>query len=181
MKKIRDLKKYFVKFLLLGMSNNEKYPFSPRPGQGQIQNIKYLSLIKFRGQKGAMAILFSFFVLIIVMLISLTVASVMAFEIKMTREIANSTPAFYAADAGAERCLYQSRCGLLVTPTPECTDAAEIGAGLDQGCATVGSAIALPYVLGNGARVTEAIRSLSNQIVAQGFYSSTNRKVEISW
>ncbi len=102
----------------------------------------------------------------------------MVFEIKMTRDIANSIPAFYAADAGAERCLYQARCGLLSPTLTECTD--QIGMSKNQGCAVVPGSIAV-YGLSNSASVNQALRTAANQITSKGIFSGTNRKVEINW
>jgi Tfp pilus assembly protein PilX len=143
--------------------------------------LNFLPRVESNGQKGATAILITFFVLMIILLVSLTSASVIVSEVRMSREIANSVPAFYAADAGAERCLYQTRCGLIGSPTADCI--AEIGAGLDGGCASSVYPGSIPSynLVGNGATVFPVTRTSATQITSNGTFSGTNRKVEINW
>ncbi|MBU1102098.1 hypothetical protein KJ853_00375 [Patescibacteria group bacterium] len=101
----------------------------------------------------------SFFVMMIIFLIALVVASIMLFEIKMSRGIANSIPAFYAADAGAEQCLYEAR-------------------KTSGGCANVGGTV--NYSLSNGAAVS-ATRITNQQIQSSGIFSQTKRKIQVDW
>lgn len=101
----------------------------------------------------------SFFVLSVLLLISLTAASVMIYEIKMSLEISNSVPAFFAADAGAEKCLYQAR--------------------LETGeCSVIGGATSV--ALNNGASAV-ATRAAAGRIVSGGNFNSTKRQVELTW
>lgn len=136
-----------------------------------------LSRPDLKNQKGAATILIAYFILMILLLVSLTAATIIVFEIRMSREIANSIPAFYAADAGAERCLFQTRCAVSGSPSAECI--AEVGSGLNGGCASVGNSI--NFTLDNTAQVTQAKRTLNNQIQSNGLFSGTNRKVELDW
>jgi len=117
---------------------------------------------KLKTEQGATAILMSVFILSIILLVSLTAANIMVAEIKMSREIANSIPAFYAADAGAEQCLYQARKGV----------ATDI-------CSWPANGI-INITLGNGATAV-AQRSRDIQITSSGSFSQTNRKIEIGW
>ncbi len=105
-------------------------------------------------QRGATAILLSFFVMNILLLVSLTAASIMVFNIKMSAEIADSVPAFYAADAGSEGCLYQTRI-------------------LGFGCG-------FNMSLGNSATVN-AWGVAGNKINSRGTYKAASRTIEVSW
>lgn len=112
-------------------------------------------------QRGATAILLAFFVMNILLMMALTTAGIMIYQIQMSKEIANSVPAFYAADAGAEQCLYQVRRG-----------------APGVGCANVGGSVLVN--LGNGAS-GQATLSSSNKINAFGVFGGTRRSVELTW
>lgn len=129
-----------------------------------MRNIKPKSQgVKFAGQRGQTAILMALFVLSVLILIALAASGVMVMEIKMTRQISDSVPAFYAADAGAERCLYQARRGAAGDPC-----------------------FASPYTpinnitLGNNATFS-VIRVSDKEIDATGDYLQTTRSVEVYW
>jgi len=116
----------------------------------------------FNGQKGATTILLAFFVMNVLLITSLTAASVMIFDIKMSADIANSIPAYYAADAAAEKCLYQMRI----------IDDGITGCSADGGSASVS--------LYSGTVMPSATRA-SSKINSIGQYKGTQRKVEVSW
>ncbi len=116
---------------------------------------------KLKTQKGAAAILMSFFVLTIILLIASTAATIMFFEIKMSREIGNSIPAFYAADAGTEQCLYQIR-----------------NSDSGEPCDSTGGTINAS--LGNGASFI-ATRTAAETTQSIGTFSATNRKIQTDW
>lgn len=120
-----------------------------------------IRLIPKRGQRGATAILMSLFVLMIILLVASAAASIMVFEIRMSGEIANSIPAFYAADAGAEQCLYQARRGTTGDP-----------------CFTAGGSITSTLANNASYRVT---RTTDTQIDSNGRYSQTSRSVQLTW
>ncbi|MBU3901269.1 hypothetical protein KKF25_01350 [Patescibacteria group bacterium] len=112
-------------------------------------------------QRGATAILLAFFVMNILLMMALTTAGIMIYQIQMSKEIANSVSAFYAADAGTEQCLYQVRRG-----------------APGVGCANVGGSVLVN--LGNGAS-GQATLSSSNKINAFGVFGGTRRSVELTW
>ena len=112
-------------------------------------------------QKGTAVILIAFFILMITLMIAMTASAVMIYEIKMTREIANSVPAFFAADSGIEQCLYQSR-----------------NATAGEICDTIGGTTTIS--LSNGATITFS-RTAVNKIEATGVYLKTNRKIYVEW
>ena len=111
-------------------------------------------------QRGATTILLAFFVMGILLMMALAAASIMVYQIQMSKEIANSVVAFYAADAGAEKCLYQARKG---------------AAG--EGCAEIGNLVQM--TLGNSA-VSQAVRNGDGKIVSSGSFGGTKRSVELS-
>jgi len=110
-------------------------------------------------QKGAVAILLSVLVLAAVLVMGLTIARVVVSQITMTNQASQSVRAFYAADAGAELCLYQAR-------------------RLQDPCGTEGGSIS--GSLTNGATYT-AQRFSGTAIRSTGFFKLTNRKVELTW
>ena len=60
-------------------------------------------------QKGAATIVLTIVILNTVFLISLGISALMISQIETTRQAGTSVVAFYAADAGAEKCLYEVR------------------------------------------------------------------------
>jgi len=115
----------------------------------------------FNSQKGQTVILISFFILMIILLVTLSAAAIMAMEIRMSGEIANSIPAFYGADAGAERCLYQARMGVAGDP-----------------CFEISTSIT--STLSNGATFT-ATRTAANEIDSNGKFFVTSRSIQLWW
>jgi len=115
-------------------------------------------------QRGATTIFLSFFVMNILLMMALTAASIMIYQLQMSKEVSNSVPAFYAADAITEECLYQVR-------------RLEPNSGND--CTTVG-ATAIQAVLDNGAS-GEASLTAINQIKTFGVFGGTQRNIELVW
>ena len=111
--------------------------------------------------RGATTILLAFFVMNVLLMMGLTTASIMVYQIQMSKEMANSVPAFYAADAGAEQCLYQAR-----------------KAAPGSGCAINDSPIQI--TLNNGA-TSQAVVTGGNKINSSGSFGGTRRSVELSW
>jgi len=145
-----------IEFLLRGMPP-KKLKIKPS-SRAQVEGNK-----KLKTEQGATAILLVVFILSIILLVSLTAANIMVAEIKMSREIANSIPAFYAADAGAEQCLYEARKG-----------------ALGDTCFWPANGIININLVGNGATAV-AQRTSDIQITSSGVFSQTNRKIEIGW
>lgn len=121
--------------------------------------LKILKLAK--NQKGATAILISVVLLSIILAIALSVANIMVAQIRMAGEISNSIPAFYAADAAAEKCLFQIR----KTKGVECDDS------------LVAKTV---FTLDNGA-TAEGQKTLVNQIQSSGNFGGTKRSAELNW
>ncbi len=114
-------------------------------------------------QRGATTILLAFFVVTIILAVALTAAGITIFEIRMSREVANSVPAFFGADAAAEKCLYQVR-KLVPDSGDDCTRNNEI----------------IQVNLDNGA-VGYAERQSNKKLQGWGSFGSTQRRAELSW
>jgi len=117
----------------------------------------------FNCEQGATTIMLAFFVMSALLMVSLTASGIMIYQIQMSRDIANSIPAFYAADAGAEECLYQARKEV---DNQECNK-------------NNGDLSPSPGILSNGAQF-DANRQ-NKTITAWGTFGGTRRKVELTW
>lgn len=106
-------------------------------------------------QKGAVSIIFAVIIMSMIVVITASMFSLMIQQIRMSRQAGHSVVAFYAADAGAERCLYEIR---------------KEGAG---GCARV-------VDFGGGAKYTTTYDGLG-EITSKGEYKGVSRKMEVAW
>ncbi|MBU1178860.1 hypothetical protein KKB69_00765 [Patescibacteria group bacterium] len=127
--------------------------------------------------RGAVSIIVSVMLLSILLVVGMGVSALMLGQARMSSQIGDSVVAIYAADAGAERCLYQVFCIQDITPTDECI--AEVGVGLDQGCAGGGiiSEIINPSL---GISYNAEYDGL-NTILSEGQYRSATRALELSF
>lgn len=105
--------------------------------------------------KGAAAILLTVLISSVILLIAGGLSFLALNELKLSREIAESIPAFYSAEAGAEECLYKIR---------KETDCAAGSTGVLTSGAT--------WVIG---------RPSNNILTSFGTFRETNRKIELSW
>lgn len=113
---------------------------------------------KIIAQRGAISIILAILLLNVVTVVGLTIALLIFQQLKMSGQTGRSVVAFYAANAGAERCLYRVRKdGEIDCPfTDEALD-------FDPN--------AMYTTVYNG----------SNQITSVGRFGITSRKVELSW
>lgn len=111
-----------------------------------------------RKTRGATTIILTILVLNVVLVIGLGIGVLMTSQIKASQETAESVAAFYAADAGAERCLYAVR---------------KNGAG---SCPYTN--IALDF---SPEATYTTVYNGSNTITSIGRFRSTSRKVELTW
>lgn len=137
------------------MKNFRNIKFSLRGMRNRMKKTKNRN-----AERGATTLIITFFVLTTILMIALTAASVMVFEIRMAKEIGDSIPAFYASDAAAEKCLYQAR---RLDDDLECNR-------------NVGST---SVTLDNGATATAERKN--TQINASGTFAQTRRSVELDW
>jgi len=110
-------------------------------------------------QKGSIAIILSVLLLSVVLVISIGISTLMINQIKFSSQIGHSVVAFYAAEAGAERCYFEYRID---------------GAG------------ACPYTDVSLDNITDATYTTdsfdgSSPVVSIGNYFETNRRIELSW
>jgi hypothetical protein len=108
--------------------------------------------------KGAVTILLSVLLLSILLVIGLGVSALMLQQIKLSGQIGKSVVAFYAADSGAEKCLYDVR---------------QLSAG---SCPYSG----VPLDFDSQATYTTSYNG-TNQITSIGQFRGAGRKVELSW
>ena len=109
-------------------------------------------------QKGVISILLSVLILSIVSVITLGISFLMLQQIKMSGQVGHSVVAFYAAEAGAERCLYEVR---------------KNGA---SSCPF--SDVSLDF---NSNAKYSASYNGSNAVISIGQFFNTSRKVELTW
>ena len=105
-------------------------------------------------QKGAAAILLAVLVLSIMLVIGLGASVLITSQLRMSTDAGQSVLSFYAADAGAERCL--------------CFVRDKGYGGCDSGN------------LSNGANFS-AQKVNSTTIRSSGSFGATSRKVELTW
>jgi len=117
-------------------------------------------------QKGATAILLTVLILSVLLVIGMGVSTLVLNQIKTMRTVGFSVEALYAADAGAETCLYQVRKETA------------------QGCDGSGSTA---DVLDNNATFAaeKTIDTIPDPdihyIRSLGQFQTTSRKIELSW
>ena len=108
-------------------------------------------------QKGVISILLATLILSIISIIAFGISALMLQQIRMSKQMGDSVIAFYAAEAGAERCLYEVRKGSGVC---DFTD------------------ISLDF--NSSAKYTVTYNG-SNEIKSTGVFRNTARKVELNW
>lgn len=112
-------------------------------------------------QKGAVSILFSVLLLSLLMIISTSVFILMFQQMKMSGQTGHSVVAFYAAESGAEKCLYEIRN--------------DTGSGCDiPGGGTITNTFT------NQANYQTTFNG-SNEIISVGKYLETTRRLKLSW
>ena len=116
----------------------------------------------FINQRGAIEILLSVLILAVILLIGMGISALTLAQIKMAMQAGQSVQALYAAEAGAEKCLYQTR-----------------NTEGEEGCAKVGNTI-------NGALLNDkatyrAKRDEIKKITSSGSFGEVSRKIEITW
>lgn len=106
-------------------------------------------------QQGAISILLAVLLLAELSVIGLGIATLTIKQIRMSGQVGQSVVAYYAAEAGAERCLYDIRKS---------------------------GAVSCPYIdvsLGDAKYSTSY--NGSDTITSIGQFENTNRKVELTW
>ena len=113
---------------------------------------------KIISQKGATSVILAVLILSVLVTIGLGIAVLISQQIRMSGQTGQSVVAFYAADAGAEKCLYEVRKnGAASCPYTD-----------------------IPLDFNNRAKYTTTYNG-SDTITSIGQFMTTNRKVELSW
>lgn len=120
--------------------------------------ICHLSFIARR--RGATAILLAVLMLSVMLLIGSGVSALIINQLRMSINAGQSVLSFYAADAGAERCLYDMR------------------KDTGQGCDGTGASRA--QTLDNNSNYS-AQKVNNTTIRSSGFFGETSRRLELSW
>lgn len=105
--------------------------------------------------KGAAAILLTILISSVLLIIALGASSIILIQLKMSKSIEESMKAFYAADAGAEKCLFNKKNGNFPCSSGSLDNGAE-------------------YSLSN-------VDANSSSFTSTGIFKTVNRKIEVSW
>jgi len=108
-------------------------------------------------QKGAVSIVLAILLLSILLVIGLGISTLMLQQIKLSGQSSQSVVAFYAADSGAERCLYEVRKG-------------------SNNCPWADVSLDIPLT-----KYTVDYTPGTNLIESVGEYRTTVRKLELGW
>ncbi len=112
-------------------------------------------------QSGQVSLFIVTVVMFLLLFVGLFLANITIKQIKVTRNIYKSVRAYYLADAGAERVLYEIRIN-----------------ALDP---NVSGPVLLDETIGNGSYNVEVVNSSPLKIKSTGVYQEIARAVELSW
>ncbi len=107
-------------------------------------------------QKGAVSVILALLVLSVLLVIALGVSAVSLNQLRIFAQMGQSVSAYYAAEAGVEKCLYDV---------------------WQQGQATC----SYSETLDNGANYQVSGDLAERQIESLGGYLVTNRKIKVDW
>ena len=126
-----------------------------------------------KNQCGAVAILFAVLVLGTLLVIGLGIGALMMNQIKTMRTVGFSVEALYAADAGAENCLYQTR----KKTGDGCDRDEEKGEEIDE--LTLDNEA--HYAVDKYTEDRDGDSIPEYYIESLGQFQTTNRKIELGW
>ena len=129
------------------------------------RNIKY--------KRKGVALVLTIFVLVGILAVALGVTSLMVGEIKITREIPRALKAYYAAEAGIERSLYDARKGAGagdIGSPPDCTGGTAV-------CLDSDACYSVKVIVGG----TGDCEANSYCIKSYGCYERIKRSIEVSY
>ncbi len=110
-------------------------------------------------KRGAAAILLAVLIASVVLLIGMSMSSIVISELKLSRGIGESIVAIYAADSGAEKCLFNIKNDIAPCRDLNITDSG---------------------VLDNQATY-QVVRTGSTSLTSLGVSRGISRKVQLSW
>lgn len=133
-------------------------------------------LVKIKNQKGGTIIIMSFLILISILTVSMAVANIAISELKLGSAQTNSTKAYFAADVGAERFLYEV-IENSYSPWGSCNE----GDYLDldsHSCPGTSPTLSL----GNGSTADVIYASTTAKIIrSEGKFQETKRNIELEF
>lgn len=118
-------------------------------------------------QKGAISIILAVLLLAQVLVIGVGISILILQQIRMSSQASISVVAFYAADSGAEKCLYQARK----------ETGAECGTLGGDGGSIIDESIGVGNLVASYTAVFDGI----NTITSIGQVRGISRKVELTW
>lgn len=137
-----------------------------------IFNLEEIKNIR-KSQKGGVFILMSFFILIITLLISLSIATLTINQVKMSKNVEDSFIAYYAAEAGLEEMSYYYTQHFINTATYP-----QLPPDINYSCPTKKSYGSASFCITvNGTNNIKIDTSSLNDIESYGFYRSAMRAV----
>jgi len=130
---------------------------SDGPGS-ETSDVFEVNMKKNFSQQGATTILLGVLLLSVLIVIGLGISLLMFRQVELSGEVGRSVVAFYAAESGTERCLYEVR----------------------KNAASSCPFADVPLDFNSQARYTTSYNG-SDTITSIGQFMDTNRKVELSW
>jgi len=112
-------------------------------------------------QNGQVALFIVFVLMSLLLFVGLFLTNETIKQTKTTRSVYDSVQAYYLADAGAERVLYEFKAGTL-NPS-------------------VDGPVLLNETVGDGSYKVEVVSNLPLKIKSTGVYKEVARAVELSW
>lgn len=110
-------------------------------------------------QKGSISIFVSVMILAIALVISAGIANLMSGQVKASNQIGHSTVAYYAAESGIERCIFDFR---------------RMGA---NNCSYTN----IPLDFNSGVSYTVTFAGGAPPIYSKGTFIDVSRDIEITW
>jgi len=131
---------------------------------------------KVKGQRGV-SLYLTIIIMVILLAVVLGLSAILLSQLKMVKEMENSVIAFYAADTGIERILYEDK---LCRQVPPCLAPCKNDSDGDGFCDGVPTNYDTGEVsLGNQA--TYNAKAITNGFKSVGTFKGTKRAIEITW
>ncbi|PIQ74466.1 MAG: hypothetical protein CO002_00255 [Candidatus Portnoybacteria bacterium CG_4_8_14_3_um_filter_44_10] len=131
-----------------------------RDDKTKIIKMRRMTMVE-TNQKGQTAIILAVLVLAVILTIGLGFSALVLNQIKTMRAVGFSAEALYAADAGAEKCLYQVR------------------QEIESECGAAGGGTTSMQLSNDASFI--ATKTAGPLINSLGRYQTASRKIELSW
>lgn len=147
-----------------------------------------------QSQKGSVAIMSTMMMLFAILLIVTMFSNIVNMSIRISKEQLDSTKTYYAAEAGAEKILWEARKNKLIedgilstTDCEVCYDNSNVLLGLVKtpaanGCASsCGGANVQNLASGTSYTIDYDYEVGTTTLTIKGFYENVRRTIDISW